>query len=141
MNNLKLEKRSDLSEYEMNNRTFDDKQDAWRVSIIDGVTLHADQINIPEMKFPEQRTIEIHQVNVPVIVKEYERIEVPVLIKEVEYKTVEIPVLVPEVRIVEIEKPVFIKETIFKELPMIVKVCMVIQAIASIGLLITHLKG
>lgn len=136
MSNLKLEKRSDLSEYEMNNRTFDDQRDAWRVSVIDGVTLHADQINIPEMKFPEQRTIEV-----PVIIKQSEihQINVPVIVKETEYKTVEIPVIVPEIRIIEIEKPVFIKETIFKELPMVVKACMIVQALASVGLLITHI--
>lgn len=152
MENLKLHKRSDLDTYEMDNRTFDDKKDAWRVTMVDGVSINVDNITLPELKLPEQKTIEvpviikeqeIHQINVPVFIKEYEKVEVPIIIKEVEYKVIEVPVIVPEIRIIEIEKPVIIKEIIYKELPTIMKVCIMIQAIASVGILLTHfiLKG
>lgn len=160
MDNLKLMKPSDLDKYQMDNRTFDDKKDAWRVSVVDGLTMNVDKINLPEMKFPEQQVIkvpeiiketEIHQINVPVIVKEVqiERVEVPVIVREVETVTIEKPVYIHEIKVVEIEKPVIVKETEFKVIeknilitPIIVKVCMVVQALAVIGLLITNiLKG
>lgn len=151
MNNFKLLQTSNLDEYQMNNRTFDANKDAWRVSVIDGVTLNVDQITLPEFKLPEQKTIEvpviikeseIHQINVPVVVKEVQIVEVPVMVKEVEYKTIEIPVIVPEVRIIEVEKPIMIKEIQFKELSTFIKACIILQAISMVGLLITNiLKG
>lgn len=149
--NLKLLQPSNLDEYQMNNRTFDDKKDAWRVSIVDGVTLNVDKITIPEFKLQEQKTIEvpviikqpeIQQINTQVIIKEYEKIEVPVIVKEIEYKIIEVPIIVPEIKIIEIEKTVIMKQTEFKEIPLFVKACMILQAIATVGLLITHiLKG
>lgn len=154
MDNLKLMKRSDLDQYQMDNRTFDDEKDAWRVSIVDGITLTADSINLPEQKVIEVPVIvkeaEIHQINVPVIVKEVqiERVEVPVVVKETVY--VDKLVVVPEIKIVEIEKPVIIKEIEYKIIeklipvtPNIVKICMIIQAIAYTGLLLVNifLKG
>lgn len=154
--NFKLLQKSDLDEYQMNNRTFDPAKDAWRVSVIDGVTLNVDNINIPKGTFDQQsaqiqvinipeivKQTEIQQVNTQVIVKEYEKIEVPVIVKEIEYKIVEVPVIVPEIKIIEIEKPVIVKQTEFKEFPTVVKVCMIVQAIATIGILLTHiiLKG
>lgn len=153
MDNLKLMKKSDLDQYQMDNASFDADKAAWRVSVVDGVTLHADQINLPEMKFPEQQVIkvpeiiretEVHQINVPVIVKEVqlERVEIPVIVREVETVTIEKPIYIHEVKIVEIEKPVIIKETEFKEIPVFVKVCMIMQALGTIGILLTNiLKG
>lgn len=149
--NVKQLKPANLDQYQMDNMSFDSDKQAWRVSVVDGVTLNVDTLNLPEGKTSGEIQVinvptiikeqEIHQINYPVIIKEFQTIDKPVIIKEIEYKIVEIPVLVPEVKIVEIEKPVIIKETVFKELPMFVKVCIVMQALASIGLLITHMKG
>ena len=152
MDNVLKMKPSDLDEYQMNNRSFDDKKDAWRVSVVDGVTLNVDQINLPELKLPEQQVIqvpvivketEVHQINVPVIIKEIqiERIEVPIIIKETQTVYVDRPVMIPEIRVVEIEKPIIVFKNL--EMPMLAKVCMVVQAIAVVGLLLTHiiLKG
>lgn len=154
MDNVKQLKAANLDQYQMDNATFDVDKSAWRVSVVDGVTVNIDNltvspgqisgeskittINIPEII----KQTEIQQISIPTIIKEYEKIEVPVVIKEIEYKIVEVPVIVPEIRIVEIEKPVILKETEYKEFPMFVKVCIVIQAIALVGLLITNiLKG
>jgi hypothetical protein len=158
-NNIKEIKRNHLDPYEMDDRSFDEKNDAWRVSVVDGITLNAQSITLPEIKFPEQKTIEIpviiketevHQVNVPVIVKEYERIEVPVIVKEIEYRTIEVPVVIREIQVIEVEKPVVIKEIEIKiiektipVMPNYFKVCMIIQTVLYFGLLLTNifLKG
>lgn len=143
----KNENPSNFDPNQITGLTFDNARDAVRVTLVDGLKLTADSINLPEQKVLEIPVIikqpEIHQINIPVIVKEYEKIEIPVVVREVEYKIVEIPVIVPEIRIVEIEKPVILKETEFKELPTFIKACMIIQAIATVGILITHiiLKG
>ena len=133
--------------------TFDAKRDAVRVHIIDGLKVTADSINLPEQKTIQVPVIvketEIHQINVPVIIKEIEKIEVPVIVKEVEYKTIEVPVFVKEIQVIQIEKPVVIKEIEFKVIeklisvvPSYVKICMIIQSIALVGLLLTSfLKG
>ena len=147
---------SNLDSYMMQNRTFNPEKDSIRVEVVDGITLNAESINIPEMKFPEQKVIEVpvivkeaevHQVNVPVIVKETQVIEVPKIITE--YKTIEVPVIVHELKVVEIVKPVVIKETEFKvieklipTMPKSAQICMFIQAVANITLLLMYiLKG
>lgn len=154
MNN-KISKNENISNFDPNQisgLTFDNLRDAVRVHIVDGLQLTTDSITLPEFKMPEQRTIEvpvivkqpeIHQINVPVIIKEVQTVEVPVIVKEVEYKIVEVPVVIREIQVVEIEKPVIVKEIEYKELPIYVKTCIIIQAIAAVGLLITHiiLKG
>lgn len=142
-------KYANLDQYQMANRTFDDSKDAVRVTVVDGLNIKADSINIPELKLPEQKVIEVpvivkefEKVEVPVIVKELERVEVPVVLKE--FVKVEVPVLVPEIKIIEVEKPVIIKETEIKvvelkisETPLLAKICMVVQALALIGILLT----
>lgn len=155
MNNVKDIKRSHLDPYEMDDRTFDEKNDSWRVSVVDGITLNAESINLPEIKFPEQKTIEIpvvvkqleiQQINVPVIIKELQIVEVEKLVHQVEYKTIEVPVVIREVQVVEIEKPVIVKEieikVVEKTIPVIpnyFKVCMIIQTILYFGLLLTNI--
>jgi len=153
MSNLKLFKPSNLDQYQMDNNSFDAEKSAWRVSIVDGVEVKVDnlQLDLPETVKTEVQVVnvpeiikqtEIHQVNVPVVVKEIEKVEVPVVVKEVEYKEIQIPVVVQEVKVIEIEKPIIVKETIFKELPLFIKACMAVQALASLGMLISHiLKG
>lgn len=148
MDNLKLHKVSDLDPYQMDNRTFDDKKDAWRVSIVDGITLNAESITLPEMKFPELKTIEVpvivketvvKEINVPVIVKELqiERIEVPIVVKETEFVYVDRPIIVTEIKVVEIEKPVTVYKNL--EIPMVLKVCLIAQTLTTIGILLTNL--
>lgn len=123
-----------------------EEYDAKRVYIVNG---EMPTINIPEIKMPELKIPEIQKVEIPVIVKEIqvEKIEVPVIIKETEIKEVqtqivvvdkqlqiervEIPVVQKEIEI--IEKPVVIKE--YKDLPKWVSIVLVAQALASILML------
>lgn len=152
----KISKNENISHFDPNqisHLTFDDSRDAMRVTLVDGLKVTADSINFPEMKFPEQKVIEIpvivkeaeiHQINVPVIIKEIQVIEVPKIITE--YKTIEVPVVIREVQVVEIEKPVIVKEiqVIEKLIPTMPKFalgCMLIQTIVNIALLIFLLKG
>jgi hypothetical protein len=142
---------SNLDQYQMDNMTFDVEKQAWRVSVVDGVTLNVDKINLPEQKVTNIPVIiketDVKQVNVPVVIKEVEKIEVPVIVKE--YVTIEKPVIVTEVKVIEIEKPVIIKETEIKTVeklvpvtPTLVKVCIALQTIACIGILLNNiLKG
>jgi len=141
---------SNLDEYQMANRTFDPTKDAIRVTVVDGLEIKADNINIPELKLPnfEQivvKELEVKEIKVPEIIKQIEIKEVPVIIKEVEVKEVQIPVVVTEFKIIEIEKPVIVKETEVQgieqknyNMPMIVKVCLITQTLAMIGILITN---
>lgn len=109
-------------------------------------------IEVPQIiKEIEYKTIEI-----PVIVKEFQIVEKPIIIKEIEIQTIEKQVIVNEIKIIEIEKPITIIETkiekievpvIIKEIqvietkiyemPMIAKVCMIVQSLALLGMLLT----
>lgn len=137
---------ANLDEYQMYNRVFDDRTDSFRVSMVDGVTLNVDNINFPEQKQAVIQQTEIKVVEVPVIIKEIEikEVQTQVIVKEQEIITIEKPVYITEVKVIEIEKPVYITEHKIVEIvrevstmPMIAKVCMVIQAAALIGLLLT----
>tara|TARA_R110000868_G_scaffold287815_7_gene548151 strand:+ start:764 stop:1213 length:450 start_codon:yes stop_codon:yes gene_type:complete len=132
------------------NNIYDGKLEALRVSVVDGITLSdvkIENINIPEIeKQVIIKEIQIERIEVPVIIKEIqvERVEIPVVIKEIEVREVEKLVYVPEIKIIEVEKPIVIKEIEIKEIekqiysvPMIAKVCMVIQALALVGILLT----
>lgn len=151
---MKISTNENLSHFDpeqISGLTFDNSRDAMRVTLVDGLKLTADSINMPEIKFPEQKVIEIpvivkeldvRQVNVPVIIKETQVIEVPKIITE--YKTIEVPVVIREVQVIEVEKPIVIKETEIKVIekpitPYYVKVCMIIQTAALIGLMLTNI--
>ena len=132
------------------NSVFDGKNESFRVSIVDGLELKVENLTIPELKMPEMQPIlvpEVKEIKVPEIIKEthIEKVEVPVIIKEVVTEIVEKPIYITEVKVIEIEKPVIIKETEIQvieqkthEIPMIVKVCMIAQTIALIGILLTN---
>lgn len=65
---------------------------------------------------PGQFTVPVSEVAQPIINNTVvERVEVPVVIKEIEYKEVQVPVIVKEVQIVEIEKPVYIEKIVHVE--------------------------
>ena len=154
MDNVKSLKTANLDQYQMDNMSFDVEKQARRVTVVDGIQLNVDSITMPEMKFPEQQVIkvpeiiresQVHQVNVPVIIKETQVIEVPKIITE--YKMIEVPVVIREVQVVEIEKPVIVTEVkvIEKLIPTMPKsaiACMYIQLAVNIALLIMFfLKG
>lgn len=146
---LKNQNVSNLGEYQMINQSYDAAKDAFRVTVVDGINIKADTINMPEMKFPELSPIVIKEqviteVKVPEIIKQVqiERIEIPVIVKEVQIIEIEKPIIIPEVKIIEIQVPVIIKEIqviekIVSQVPMIAKVCMIVQALALVGILIT----
>lgn len=135
---------------QMYNAVFDGKNESFRVSIVDGLELKVENLTIPELKMPEMQPIlvpEVKEIKVPEIIKEthVQVVEVPVIIKEVVTEIVEKPIYITEVKVIEIEKPVIIKETEIKvieqkihEIPMIVKVCMIAQTIALLGILLTN---
>lgn len=153
MSNIQQLKHANLDHYQMDNATFDPDKSAWRVSVVDGVTLNVDQINMPENSYKSEpqviHTVEIKEIRVPEIIKQVEiqQVSVPVIVPEI--RLVEVPVIVPEVRVVEIEKPVIIKEVEIKTIeiptmiiPTFIKACILIQAIVNTGLLVAYiLKG
>ena len=114
---------------------FDQEYDAQRVNIVNGGAQLAESIkdSLKDMKFEVDqdkvieaiKTIKLEQPAPQIqyiVQKEYEKIEIPTIVKEfdikeiqvpvivTETKTIEIPVIVPEVRIVEIEKPIIVTE-------------------------------
>lgn len=118
-----------LDNSQISKRIFDEENDAQRVVIVSGqvpdvkVDIDASDITNAILKGlegfkPNSEEINrqagvkstIERIEVPVIIKEMtiERVEVPVIVKEIEYREIKIPVEV--VKIVEIEKPTIIKQ-------------------------------
>ncbi len=109
--------------------SYDEENRAVRVSIVNGTS----DFQAPVQKIQQAGASRIEYITVPTV----ERIEVPVIIKELELKTIEIPVIsvktevqiveVPfyireiEYKTIEIEKPVYITEIKTVEIPLIVK--------------------
>ncbi len=151
MDNVHSIKPSNLDQYQMDNATFDVDKSAWRVSVVDGIKVENLNLTgelgskVEVIKVPEIITkTEVKEISVPTIISEIhttvEKIEVPVIVKE--YERVDVPVVSTEVRIIEIEKPVIIKELELKEIPLVIKVCIILQAISTLGMLLTTiLKG
>lgn len=120
---------------------FDDDLKADRVFVV----------NSPEIKLSDLKVeSNIQTIEVPVIIKEtvIERIEIPVIVKEQVIERVEIPTVTEIVKIVEVPKVVIqheIKEVqvplIIKDLekfPLWLKVCLLTQSFALIGLLVVN---
>ena len=138
-------------------RMFDEDNDAQRVTIVDGanITLNANmssvenkldklielQIEPKDKKVISSMRIEDRTVYVdkPFPVQEIKVIEVPHIIKEIEYKTIEIPIVVKEFEI--IEKPVIVYKDVSesKSLPMFIKVCLIMQTLAFLGMLLVNI--
>jgi hypothetical protein len=120
-----------------------EEHNAKRVYIVNG---EMPTINVPEIKIPEIKLPEMQKIEVPVIVKEVqiEKIEVPVIVKEIEIKEVqsqvvvvdkqlqiervEIPVVQKEIEV--IEKPVIITQ--YKDLPKWVGIVLIVQVLTSL---------
>jgi len=147
----KNENKAYLDMGQMYNAVFDGKTESFRVSIVDGLELNVENLSIPELKMPEIKPIlvpEVKEIRVPEIIREthIEKIEVPVIIKETDIQVIEKPIYITEVKVIEVEKPVIIKETEFKvietekfKLPEVVKICIIIQTIAMVGILLTNI--
>lgn len=98
--------------------------------------------------FLTEKDVQIHRIEIPVIIKEIEfrdivreitlvekeieRIEVPVIVKEIQIERVEVPIVITKTEIQIIEKPVIIRETEYKDLPKWIRICLVSQIIISI---------
>lgn len=130
-------------------RAFEGPNDAFRVTVVsqevdteglkqavkEGLSNITIDNSVNRIEVPViVKELEIVQVEKQIVVKEQEivRIEVPVIQKE--YVTIEKPIIVKE--ILEIEKPIVIKEQEKFELPKIVIALVGLQAIATLGILI-----
>jgi hypothetical protein len=128
---------------------YDAENQAQRVVLVGGSDI---QINAQVQQQPQIETriekievpvivkeLSVQQVNVPVIIKEVqiERIEIPVIVKEVELRVVKTDVVVTKHEVIQIEKPIFIEKS--TQLPKWVFACMAIQALSSFGLLVSHI--
>jgi len=129
-------------------KRFDASMDADRVILVGGekldISIDSDKIanaikdSLSNINQSSKSEIQIIEKNV--FIPKIERVEVPVIIKEIEYKTIEIPFITE--RIVTVEKPIYIKEIEFKEIikerhyPLLIKVTTIIQTLCVLGLLI-----
>ena len=148
-NPLKNQHKAHLDQGQIYNAIFDGNNESLRVSVVDGLELKVENLSIPEFKMPDMIPVivkETSEVRVPEIIRELqiEKVEVPLVIREVQIVEIEKPVHITEVKVIEIEKPIVIKEIEYKvieqkiyEIPMIVKVCMIVQAVALLGMLLT----
>jgi hypothetical protein len=149
MNNL-----TNLDVNQIQRYQYDEKANASRVKIvgIDGLkegiieSLKGLKVEFPKEKWGQE--LQVQQIKVPEIIKEYqvieipkviteikvERIEVPVIIKETEIKFIDRPVILESVKIVEIEKPVYYTE--YKELPKGIFLSLGLFLTLNLGLLI-----
>lgn len=163
---------SSLDISQIQRRTYEESKDATRVFLVGGgVDINPEDVKIAlqegirQLKIPplEQHSVEIKEIQVPVIIKEIEikEIEKPVFVKELELREIEKPVFITEYK--EIEIPIFIKETVIEkiEVPVIIKeiefkpievvknveltiskpilYCIVLQTVITLGLLIHNI--
>lgn len=123
-------------------REFDELLDAKRVVIVGGTLPN---FNV-QGQAAEQREVQIERIEVPVIVKEIElriievekvivqrevqieRVEIPVVVTEVKEIIKEVPVIQHEIKFVEV--PVVVKEVQFKEMSKLVKIAIAAQSLA-----------
>lgn len=130
-------------------REFDEKNDAKRVVIVGGEfpqfnaqTPSLQEIRIERIEVPQiivEKEIQIVEIEKQVIVKELsiERVEVPFTVVEIREVIREVPVIQHELKIVEV--PCIIRETEYKELPNFAKALIVVQAMATIILLLKQI--
>jgi len=121
---------------------FDDEKRADRVFVINPMELKFDdKIVVKEFEKIEVPTVikEPQIINVPTIVKEIEKIEIPVITKEVQIQTIEVPKIIIQEKIQKIEIPVINSEKEFEKFPNIVKICMIVQSLALIGLMVVNI--
>lgn len=108
MNELKL---TSLDSNQIPRYSYDEENQAIRVSIVNDSTGFQDYVkkNYPlEYQAISERALKNPQyITVPTV----EKIEIPVIIKEIELKTVEIPVITVQKEILVVEKQVIVKET------------------------------
>lgn len=98
--------------------SHDEENNAQRVTIVGGDFGIADAVtkSLKDLKFdfkyPEAPKFEPFIVEKEVVVKQYEVLQIPHIIREQDFKIIETEKLVTiiEPKIIEIEKPIFIKE-------------------------------
>lgn len=156
---------SSLDISQIQRRTYEESKDATRVYLVGGgVSIDPQDVKsalqegfkdlrlpAPEVKIPEQKHVEIKEIQVPVIVKETEikEIQVPVIVKEFEIKEVQVPVVVKETILKTIEVPVIVKEVSVKEIEVVRNVeltiskpilyCVILQTLITLGLLVHNI--
>ena len=152
---------SNLDVAQMQKYSFDEANDAQRVVLVggEGMTFNFDKI---DMKMPEVlketcivKELEIKEiekpiivlqevlkeVQVPVIVKEVQIVEIEKIIEKIVYKEITIPVVTKEIQIVEVPK--FLDKIIEKEvniLPLYYKISMGVMLAFTLGSILIHLK-
>jgi hypothetical protein len=90
-------------------------------------------------KIPEIiREVQIEKIEVPIVITEYEKINIPVPIKELEIKEIIREVPIVQTKIERIEVPVIVKELEFVEMSNWIKLLIVSQLIVSIINMIIH---
>lgn len=161
MKNIQL---TQLDTDQIHKATFEEAHDAQRVILIGG-ELKIDPSTFTDavkegfknlnIEFPKNPELEIREK--PVFIPKIERIEIPVIVKEIEYReiekhiivekivTIETPTIIKQIEYREIEKPIIVKEIqtveIIKEryYPFIIKLTAVLQTVAVLGLLLINL--
>lgn len=153
---------STLDISQIQRRTYEESKDATRVYLVGGgINIDPEDVRnalqegikeirlpTPELVVPEQKQVEIKEIQVPVIVKEIEikEVEKPVFIKETEYKHIELPVIVKETVVETVQVPVIVKEIEIKTIEVVKNVeltiskpilyCIFLQTVITLGLLI-----
>lgn len=126
--------------------SHDEKNNAQRVMVVGGDFGLADAIKegLKDLKFQQPEFPKFFQDEKEVIVKQYEVLEVPRIIKEQEIKIIEVPKVIFETKLIEIDKPFIVKETEVKvieqqiivrevkDIDNVLKKLMIIQAITLV---------
>lgn len=140
-------------------KQYDDKNHAQRVIIVGA---EVPEIKMGDLKFPEQKDIQVIEVpkivyetkiveiEKQVIVKEFERVEIPIYVQQLEIREIEKPVYIDRpietirevpvylTKIEYVDKPIFIEKTISttQDLPKWLIICTLAQVMATIILLV-----
>lgn len=117
-------KLTDLDTQQITRYSYDEANRAMRIVNVGA----ASEIHSP---IATQNGTKIERIEVPVIVKELqiERFETQVIVKEIEYREIEKPVYIKEVQVLEVQVPVVVKETKIErvEIPVVHKEVQIIQ--------------
>lgn len=148
---------SSLDVSQMNQRMFDESNDAQRVIVVgQDINIDTDKITDAVKEGLKDIKINVEQnkdmVSAPIMETKIEKIEVPQIIKEIQIERIEVPIVTTRIERVEIpiivptieiiEKPIIIKEIEIREIAtketIYLRAAVIAQALILLVLLLKH---
>lgn len=125
-------KLTELDIHQIQRRTYEEGSEAIRVTFVGqapDITLNQQVVGygtpLKEIQVIEVPKIivetKIQEVKEAFFIPQYEKIEIPTIVREVDVKTIEVPVIIKEQEIKTIDIPTIVREVQIVEVPVIIK--------------------